>query len=274
MSRKLSRSTPLILSIGATLCLAACGGGSTHTQRSAAAPNGGAASPTTRSAPTATPGATTPAAATRGSGGQGGGLGLQTARLNVAGQDHDLLFYAPLNLSSPRPLLFVLHGQGGNAQVTLLNGLNLADQHGFVVAATSASGSAGGWVESTDAPVLGAALGYLEGLYDIDLQRRYLWGFSAGGHFAHLLGLANSDLFAAYATSAGVLTRNIVPSRLISVSLQVGDLDPLLAEVEKTRQFLTARGHPVTMDVFQGGHTVAASHRERAWQELSRHRSP
>lgn len=216
-----------------------------------------------------------PPAAT-GTGGAGGQTGQRARTISVNGQSIAIQVYAPSSYdpATPSPVLYVFHGQGGNPTDTVRNWRGVADDGGFIVVGTRSTGAQGGWSFQTDPPIVAAAIQDVDGAFNIDTGRRYAWGFSAGGHFIHTIALANSQFFAAYATSAGILTRDTVAQRLIPVSLHVGSDDPLNRSVRQTRQLLESRAHPVDFHEFTGGHTVLSAHRRQVWDDLKDERLP
>lgn len=264
--------------IALALCAIGCNSGGRGTNTSGTNPAaGGSTNP--GSTPGTTPGPNpgpTPGTTPTGSGGTGGMVGLQSRTLTVAGNSVDYLVYAPIQYDPAQawPVLFVFHGQGGTNLITLSNWMSLADMNGFVVAATQGTGSSGGWSPAADSQVLQNALNDVEGAFNIDTKRRYMWGYSAGGHFAHIIGLANSTFFAAYAVSAGVVQQSYNATRLIPVSIHIGTTDPLLPGAQRDRTELMNRGHTVEYHEFQGGHTILPGHRQQAWDDMKGHSLP
>jgi poly(3-hydroxybutyrate) depolymerase len=181
----------------------------------------------------------------------------------------------------PAPLLVLLHGATGSQATTeaaaqSLRSLfaNAADRLGFIVLAAPASGSQGGWLGNQDTAFIAAAITDIEAQYAIDRQRRGLWGFSAGAHFAHGLALDNADYFAAYAIKAGALQAYAgtgapaAASRRIPLQSRVGLSDSLLsfAQADATR-FVNAgwiAEHDLQYLEVSGGHTVDASDADAA----------
>ncbi|WP_395788755.1 alpha/beta hydrolase family esterase [Aquimonas sp.] len=181
----------------------------------------------------------------------------------------------------PAPLLVLLHGATGSQATTeaaaqSLRSLfaNAADRHGFIVLAAPASGSQGGWLGNQDTAFIAAAITDIEAQYAIDRQRRGLWGFSAGAHFAHGLALDNADFFAAYAIKAGALQAYsstgapAAASRRIPLQSRVGLSDSLLsfAQADATR-FVNAgwiAEHDLQYREVSGGHNVDDSDADAA----------
>lgn len=217
-----------------------------------------------------------PPASAQGTQGSGGQIGLQTRTVTVNGQSRDYWIYAPIGYDSAQawPIVWVFHGQGGQASNTLNLWLGVADTEGFLVGALQSSGSTGGWVFGSDTQVFSKALQDARGAFNLDQKRFYLWGFSAGGHFVHSLGLSNSQYFAAYAVSAGVVTQAVQAQRAIPVSIHIGLQDPLLPYAQNDHQQLLNRGHPVDYHEFSGGHTYTPSHIQQIWDDLKDHQAP
>lgn len=218
----------------------------------------------------------TPTLTTDPSNGSGGQAGLQVRNLSVNGQTVEALIYAPSNYDPAQswPVHFVFHGQGGSRDITLQNWIPIAQAEGFIVAATQSTGSTGGWSFSSDVPIFGALLQELDRSFNVDRRRRTLWGFSAGGHFVQTVALANSQFFAAYGASAGVLTQAVTPTNRIPCSMVIGLSDPLLAGARQTRDYLVSIGHTVMFHEFQGGHQVDSSHRLMIWNDIKSYRRP
>lgn len=196
------------------------------------------------------------------------------------------------------PLVVALHGSPGSAAAApaaaeAIRDLwqPLANREGVLVLAPIASGpQSGGWVPSLDTPALACALAGIERAWNVDRARRYLWGFSAGGHYGHGLALGNAGRFAAYAVNAGALQAFACGSpgspsdcavtlpqvaRRIPVSLRVGVQDPLLPYVSGDAGRFQTAGWTAATDLlyatFVGGHTVEATDAETAWAWFQTH---
>lgn len=189
--------------------------------------------------------------------------------------------YAP---SSAWPLVVVLHGAPGSPALADPAARSLRDAWsaraaaaGFLVLAPVASGpAAGGWLAGDEAAIV-AAIADLEARYNLDRRRRYLWGFSAGGHFAHGLALTRATHFAAYGVNAGVLATyagTAAPQAAacrLPVSVRVGDADApgLLAAARADRAAFDAAGWTSGIDrqylEFTGGHAYGAPDIDAHW---------
>lgn len=204
--------------------------------------------------------------------------------------------------SRPWPLLIALHGAGGPgtapaaAAAVRDEWAPIADANGFVVAAPVASGGSGGWTAPangadvpTDYEAIAAVRDDVEAKFNVERTRRYLWGYSAGGHIAHDLvqnGWAGFDAstVAAYAVSAGALsavTCDVTQPQIYSrptcnallgsqprrahVLLRIGNSDSptLITQVQTDRNRFTANGWVLNTNVFYttfvGGHVYAGT---------------
>jgi poly(3-hydroxybutyrate) depolymerase len=212
---------------------------------------------------------------------------------------------------TPMPLFVLLHGTAGSRALAVGNASTFrnfwagaAEAGGFIVAAPAASGSVGGWVapvSPTDTPsdydVIEALIERVERDYDIDPARRYLWGFSGGGHVAIDVLLnrfhrrVNGDRFAAFAVSAGVsaglacsgLSAELCGSVFAAggshrpIDVRIGLSDPLLPRaVEDRPRFLAhgwSEGLTFFWQPFAGAHTVLPEHPLQIWNNLCRFRN-
>ncbi|HRQ65589.1 MAG TPA: hypothetical protein PKZ76_12140 [Xanthomonadaceae bacterium] len=216
-------------------------------------------------------------------------LGSFDMQVEVSGQGtRTFRVHAAASLMPPHrhALLITLHGAGGPGTAPAAASFMrdawsaTADAGGFLVLAPIASGAQGGWVPSLDYPALAAAIDALQALYPVDTRRRYLHGFSAGGHVVHDLGLYNANYFAAYVANAGVLDALAganAPAqalRHIPVQVRVGNSDTLLTYAQTDRNRFLAAGWSEPADyqlvVFAGGHSFDAGHTGPAWDFLCR----
>ena len=204
------------------------------------------------------------------------------------------------------PVVIALHGTAGSpsrarteARVVRDLWTGAANRHGFAVVAPVAGSSLGSWL-APDAPgaapgdydVVAAVMSQLESRYDIERARRYLWGFSAGGHIALDLALNpwhegfGRRQFAAIAINAGTLAgqacrgsttsacdvalRDAFPR--LPVQVLIGDLDPLVAQVVADAPRFRSQGWTNLRDyqllTFGGGHWVEPTHPQQQWDWL------
>jgi poly(3-hydroxybutyrate) depolymerase len=234
----------------------------------------------------------------------GGPLGNSTLSVEVPplGETRDMLLFVPVDYDAarPLPLVVVLHGAPGSAAAApaaadAMRSLwsVLAEREDVIVLAPIAAGSQGGWLPDRDQPAIACALATLAGRYPVDLDRRYLWGFSAGAHFGHALALGNAGRFAAYAINAGALYALAcgaagttfdcaveLPAALrpLPVQLRVGTNDALrgyvLGDYGRLQQAGWEPGSGVAYSEFSGGHGVSVADAEAAWAWFAPRRRP
>lgn len=160
---------------------------------------------------------------------------LHTLRHN--GVERSYILYAPpgLDSSAPAPLVFILHGGGGNAENAIrMSEMNaVAEEHGFLVVYPNGSGrledslftwNAGtccGFAQESNADDVGFIRAIVEELQNsavIDPKRIYAAGMSNGAMMSYRLACEASDLFAAVAPVAGTLNFSpCEPSQAVAV---------------------------------------------------------
>jgi dienelactone hydrolase len=158
----------------------------------------------------------------------------------------------------------------------------LADQQGFILLAPDSLVSRS-WQGPFDGP------GFLQKVvdevchaYPVDKSRIYLFGHSGGGHFALMIGLMESEYFAAVAVHAGAIPTAAesfvnVATRKIPFAIWAGDRDRLVpsTEVKRTAELLERNGFPVRLSVLpRHDHdysAVSTKVNAEAWAFLSAH---
>ncbi len=215
------------------------------------------------------------------SGGSGGAFpGRQTRTAPRGGVPYDLYIPTSYDPARAMPLVSLFHGQGDTGANMVAFWQATAESGGFIVVATTSTGSMGGWSGGPDVDRYDAALDDALAAYNVERARLYLWGFSAGAHLAHGIALANTELFAAYAVNAGVLDAfagadaPAMAPRRIPVSITIGTTDPLYPYTMTDRMRFLAAGwtEPDTLRyaTFDGPHTVLPTHPAEHWAFLQR----
>ena len=192
------------------------------------------------------------------------------------------LHVPPAARSEPAPLLVVLHGAGGNGEAMAAAWQEVADQAGVIVAAPNAL-DAQRWQGAEDGP------GFVHRVVEdvasrnrIDRRRVYLFGHSAGAHFALYMGLLESEYFAAVAVHAGALSDD--PKKLgatmrrpIPIALWSGSDDRLVPvyAVRATMKLLQSIGAPVELhELRHEDHRYRPAINPDVWRFLSKHALP
>lgn len=135
----------------------------------------------------------------------------------------------------PVPLVFVLHGAGGNAEILMrVSGMNeVADKEGFVVVYPNGTGMFSDFLLSwnvggccnyistanvNDVGFINFLIDKLSGEYNIDTKRIYIAGMSNGGMMAYKLACELADKIAAIGpVSASMFLDECNPSEPVSV---------------------------------------------------------
>ena len=156
-----------------------------------------------------------------GSGGSGGVLGLSWLEVDGYGTpgdaepDYEILVYVPAALDPEVPAPVALLTARRMPDTRALNeqifrdylGMEtLGDEQGWIVALPlpGPAGDGLNWTTSgTDAAYFDASLDLLEGLYDVDVDRIFMFGSSAGGNATVYLSYEHADRLAAIMNHAG-----------------------------------------------------------------------
>ncbi|WP_447727831.1 alpha/beta hydrolase family esterase [Sphingomonas koreensis] len=153
-----------------------------------------------------------------------------TQRVAVGETGRTMLLHVPAAYRPgvPMPLLFVLHGSGGNgAAILRQSGLEAtSDRHGFLLAAPdggipldrgfvwnipgvpTVAGKVPGPGDADDVAFFRAAIDWLAAQGCADRARVYSTGLSGGGRMTSWLGCVASDKFAAIAPVVGLRAGN------------------------------------------------------------------
>jgi polyhydroxybutyrate depolymerase len=181
--------------------------------------------------------------------------------------------------SGPAPAIFLFNGSGSPVDGLLGPWKEVARRDGVMLIGQTAFKS-GAWRIPEDSPELtGQLLEALKDRFPIDPRRVYLFGHSGGAGHVILLGLLESECFAAVGAHAGVLRpddRKLldVPQRKIPIAIWIGTRDQLvpLKMARDTLAILTKRGFPARLSEIDGhGHSYAERAKdvtEEAWAFL------
>ena len=210
---------------------------------------------------------------------------LTRESLTSGGATREYFKYVPETLGpdSEAPLLVLLHGSGRDGKSLADPWMNLAKKEGIILAAPNSTNSQE-WHLKSDGPYFIADLvDALRSQHRVDLKRLYLFGHSAGAIQGLMLGLLESEYFAAVAVHAGALPSSsydiiAMADRQIPVGIWVGTKDSLfpMAAVEATKAAMEQRGLSVllrpinnhTHNYYQRSGEINAE----AWKFLAQHR--
>ncbi len=180
-----------------------------------------------------------------------------------ADQQRSYCLYVPESAPKNAPVAILLHGSDRSGCYVAKLWKKSADVNGIVLAAPDALKS-DVWGAWNDPPAMFTAMvADLGQQASIDQRRLYLFGHSAGGHYALALGILESKYFAAVAVFAGALSpkwKEFVKfhQRNIPIAMFEGRNDPVVppSAARDTRDFLTTSGFPVEFhELPNTGHT-------------------
>lgn len=183
--------------------------------------------------------------------------------------------------SAPGPAVVLFNGSGSAVDGLLDPWKDVARKDGVMLIGPAAFKS-GAWRIPEDSPdFTQEVVESAKGKFPIDQRRIYLFGHSGGAGHVLLLGLLESEYFAAVGAHAGALRPDDralldVPQRKIPMAIWIGTKDQMvpIKMVRDTLAVLTARGFPAR--VFEmPGHTHSYAERGKevtadAWEFLKK----
>lgn len=162
----------------------------------------------------------------------------------VDGETRKAMVYTPPASKVAAPLIFVFHGHGGNMKLSArLHTLNKHWPEAVIVypqglptpvKLVDPEGNKSGWQiapgeqKDRDLKFFDAMLATLKKENNIDAKRIYSTGHSNGGAFTYLLWSQRGDVFAAFAPSAGIITRGFKDLKPKPVMHIAGENDTLV----------------------------------------------
>ena len=225
-----------------------------------------------------------------------GGLFPQRSQLSISSASGQVTYHFDVppyyQPGRPAPLIALLHGAAGPggqsfAAAATRDAWAMAGLGDAIVVAPESSGSQGGWIPNTDLVKLQAVLASARMRYNIDLNRIYGWGFSAGAHTMHSFALAGApNLFAGYSVSAGALqafagvNAPMMAPRKVPLHVHQGINDGVVpfnivqADIIRFQNagWISAavQGQNLFFESFDGGHEFESAHAARIWANLCR----
>jgi len=157
--------------------------------------------------------------------------------------------FVPEKLTTPAPLLLLLHGSGRDGMSQIDEWTALAEKEGIILVAPDSANSRE-WNMNTDGPeFLHDIVEAVRAKYSVDGVRLYLFGHSAGAVFALYMAVMESRYFAAVGVHAGAMGEDFYPyldlaKRKIPITIWVGTEDPYfkLPMVKATQTELNKHG--------------------------------
>jgi polyhydroxybutyrate depolymerase len=137
---------------------------------------------------------------------------------NTNFEDRTYIVHVPQNYNAdnPAPLMFAIHGIGGDAESTQhFTGFDeLSEEQGYIVVYPNSYDGFWGdgcncqYVELIgidDVKFIDYLVDKMKNEYNIDTNRIYAWGWSQGGIFVNQLACRRSEVFAAFASYVGTM---------------------------------------------------------------------
>ena len=167
------------------------------------------------------------------------------------GINREYIYYEPAELNDNRPLVFVLHGFGGNGpNMSQFTGMEeIADQYGFAICYPNGSSDSGGrpfWnvgyafhTNETvdDVGFLTELAGHLQSTHNLNPENTFATGFSNGAEMCYMLACQSPNTFKAVAPVAGAIIQGILqacdnstPIPLLEIHSTGDDVIPIEAD--------------------------------------------
>ena len=177
----------------------------------------------------------------------------QYSTFNHNGETRQYLLYLPDNLPENAPLIFVLHGYGGNAvsMMYLVDMNKIADENGFAICypqgtldfKDSTHWNAGLDISETDdIGFLTELAKYLQSTYNLNEEKTFSCGFSNGGFMSYTLACEAPDVFNAIASVSGTMSGYTWNNRNISEPIPILHIHGLDDEVVPIDGSISASG--------------------------------
>jgi polyhydroxybutyrate depolymerase len=167
-------------------------------------------------------------------------------------QEREYFLYVPNDLPENAPLVFVLHGYGGNGEMWIEVFQELADQHKFVVCAPNGlednfginhfnSNFNAAMSTVDDIGFLSNLAFYLHDEFDLNPDQTFSCGYSNGGYMSFSLACNAPEVFKAIASVTGTMSGNdwgdFNPSPLVPVMQISGTNDNIVPKVGVTEEY-------------------------------------
>jgi poly(3-hydroxybutyrate) depolymerase len=211
----------------------------------------------------------------------------QRFSLTSNGRDRSYRVFVPdgFGKGGPGPAVVLFNGSGSAVDGLLDPWKDIARKDGVLLIGQTAFAQ-GAWRIPEDSPdFTQEVIESAATKFAIDPRRVYLFGHSGGAGHALLLGLLESEYFAAVGAHAGALRESDrplldVPKRKIPMAIWVGTKDQMvpLKMVRDTLAILTSRGFPARVSEIPG-HTHSYGERAKevtdaAWEFLRKETLP
>jgi poly(3-hydroxybutyrate) depolymerase len=207
----------------------------------------------------------------------------QKSSLSFGGTARTYSLFVPSGLTTPSPLLLLLHGSAQDSESLIATWQEIAQREGIILMAPDSIDPAA-WDSLEDSPdLLHATIDAVKANHPVDDHRLYLFGTSTGADYALYLSIVEAEYFAATAIHSGsLLASNFrligAAKRKIPISIwsAVDDASVSLEQVRATRDAFNARGFAVELHEIaahdQNANARSSDENLSAWQFLSAHK--
>ncbi len=182
----------------------------------------------------------------------GAGPKIEKAQVSSGGAERTYYLFVPEKAhKDPAPLLLLLHGSGRTGETLVKAWQGEAEREGIILVGPDAN-KRENWDSRVDSPdYLRDVIIDVMAHHDVDPQRLYVFGHSAGAMYGIILGLLESKYFAAVGAHAGALHPEEYvlmnsAERKIPIGLWSGEWDETvpIEFVRKTEAQLREKGFP------------------------------
>jgi dienelactone hydrolase len=188
---------------------------------------------------------------------QTGGPFEATGVLEKSKADYKYWMYVPEEYTSNRswPLMVILHGSGDRASNIITAYTNEAKNNRYILAAINAQDPRC-WTDLDDPFILGT-IENVQKSYNIDSDRVFLAGFSAGGFKTCGFGFSHRSLFRGLAPAGAALPDSCKNISDFTVLIVCGDKDPNYARCKSVYAALQKQKIDTDLDTLPDvGHTL------------------
>lgn len=178
-----------------------------------------------------------------------GKLGLQTGlKFKNNGKEYSYALFHPEATDTPLPMIIVLHGMGGNGDITVSKWAERLKKEFIVVCPSYPMGA--WWARPAEDMVLDL-MDHIQSEYNVDTNRVFLAGLSNGAIGTYTLGMFYPDRFAGLIPIAGSITPRfmnfLINLRNTPIYMIQGAHDPIfpIQLSRRVNQILSDMKYPV-----------------------------
>lgn len=205
--------------------------------------------------------------------------------IDFKGQERSYELFLPDTDNTPRPLLLLMHPTG-QREIQLVEAWKSVAEKEHIVLAAPSSTHIESWSVQNDPPeYIEQIIANVKTHHAVDARRVYVFGYSAGAHYAIKLCLAFPGSFAACASAMGALDSKLFPALdqltgKIPMILFSGTDDTIVpaADVLATYQTLRKNRYEVKLVNYPGQdhnyYRISGDINKKAWEFMSAHELP